>query len=511
MAIDKLLSRIAVEDALNSDATILVLSLLIPFIFALLFFRHWLFKDYEIKSIVIQLLFASTFTFSINMQLLIIYEIVHIMNINSRRVMWKIDLHILIILLTVVIPIGFCLSLVRQQGRFTIRFQIILTCVLYMIFWYLYISLGTYFPQIQDDEMVVSTNVFDFIDAVLDIEIGVGRLGVLGVASMATLSGFGAVDSPYKRLSFFLRPYNDREIEQLERRVLHNLREISSKKKRLLIMKSRNHGIHVTDSKDHASGKTKYVFLAIFSAVKAASKFTVNLLTGMDFNTASFEAQEMELVREISALETFHQELFLDIVEMHNARQTFLFSKSFYGSFYFLLGYLFSGYCVYKCVMATINIIFSRVSQKDPITRGFELILMFFNIQVDFEFWSQVLSLIMVGILVFSSVRGFLITISKIFHHISTSFSSHTVALLLDQMMGMYFISSTLLMRMNLPPEYRQVVTEVLGGDLHFSFYHLFFDRIFLASAIMTFCALYILDKQKRDRTKGHTFEDKFA
>lgn len=36
-----------------------------------------------------------------------------------------------------------------------------------------------------------------------------------------------------------------------------------------------------------------------------------------------------------------------------------------------------------------------------------------------------------------------------------------------------------ILMRMNMPSEYRMIISEVLG-DLEFSFYHKWFDRIFL-------------------------------
>ena len=36
---------------------------------------------------------------------------------------------------------------------------------------------------------------------------------------------------------------------------------------------------------------------------------------------------------------------------------------------------------------------------------------------------------------------------------------------------GMYFMSMVVLMRMNMPEEYRAIVTEVLG-DLQFNFYH---------------------------------------
>lgn len=60
--------------------------------------------------------------------------------------------------------------------------------------------------------------------------------------------------------------------------------------------------------------------------------------------------------------------------------------------------------------------------------------------------------------------------------------------------MGMYFCSSVLLMRMNMPAEYRVIITEVLG-NLHFNFYHRWFDVIFLVSALTTIVVLYLSQK----------------
>lgn len=45
-----------------------------------------------------------------------------------------------------------------------------------------------------------------------------------------------------------------------------------------------------------------------------------------------------------------------------------------------------------------------------------------------------------------------------------------------------------------MPAEYRDIITEVLG-NLHFNFYHRWFDVIFLVSALTTIVVLYLLQK----------------
>ena len=57
------------------------------------------------------------------------------------------------------------------------------------------------------------------------------------------------------------------------------------------------------------------------------------------------------------------------------------------------------------------------------------------------------------------------------FKFLSDSASSNSIVLALATVMGMYFVSSVILLRTNMPEQYRRTITAVLG-PIHFDFYH---------------------------------------
>jgi hypothetical protein len=152
--------------------------------------------------------------------------------------------------------------------------------------------------------------------------------------------------------------------------------------------------------------------------------------------------------------------------------------------------------------MASINIIFQRVSQMDPVSRTIQIFLVyFFDLSIEVrQFVMQAASFILVGILVATQVRGFLLQLMKFFHAWSSVLTSHSMILLLAEMMGMYFVSSVLLMRMSVPLQYRTIITRVLG-EIRFHFYHHWFDLIFTISSFITML-WFFLNRQATARNK---------
>lgn len=191
----------------------------------------------------------------------------------------------------------------------------------------------------------------------------------------------------------------------------------------------------------------------------------------------------------------FSRHLFLEIVELRNMKERISYSKTWEGKYFNVLGYFFSLYCLWKIFISTVNIVFDRVGKVDPVTKLIEIAVVYMGFQFDVKFWSQQCSFILVGIIVLTTTRGLLITLTKFFYAISSSKSSNVIVMLFSQVMGMYFVSCVLLMRMNMPVEYRSIISQVLG-DLQFNFYHRWFDVIFLVSALSSIGFLYAARKQ---------------
>lgn len=116
----------------------------------------------------------------------------------------------------------------------------------------------------------------------------------------------------------------------------------------------------------------------------------------------------------------------------------------------------------------------------------------YFNVNFDVNFWSQQISFLLVGSIIVGSVRGFLLQLMKAVRVFSYFDQSNVMVLLMAQIMGMYFVSSVLMLRSSIPPQYRSIITDILQG-IRFDFYTRWFEIIFLFSALASTIILYFL------------------
>ncbi|XP_072377208.1 Golgi pH regulator isoform X2 [Diabrotica undecimpunctata] len=424
------------------DTIIILASQITFFVGAWIFFMKRLFKNYEVRHIMVQLIFSITLTLSCTMFELIIFEILGFLDSSSRFFYWYVMLYLLLFVVIVLNPfyIGYyCLSSVR-----------------YVVFW----KIGDPFPILNPKQ------------GVLSMEQLVSRIGVIGVTVMALLSGFGAVNYPYTSMAYFMREVSEADVLNIEKRLMQTMDMIVLRKKKLAIAKKQ--------SLEKVSDATK-------------RRGLWSILSSVGVNRSEENISQLRL--ETEGLEALSRTLFLEVHENRNMLERIEWSKTWKGIYFNFLGYIFSGYCLWKIFICTINIVFDRVGKKDPVTRGIEIAIHWMGWNFDVDFWSQQVSFYLIGCIVVTSIRGFIITLTKFFNRMSSSKSSNIIVLVLAQIMGMYFVSSVLLLRMNMPVQYRAIITQVLGA-LQFNFYHRWFDVIFLVSALGSIITLYMAHTQ---------------
>ncbi|TPX67885.1 hypothetical protein SpCBS45565_g03512 [Spizellomyces sp. 'palustris'] len=411
-----------------------------------------LFKDYEVRNGLVRIVFAATFAASCTLFEMIIFEIGGVLDASSRWLHWKITLYVMLVHVIALLPFyQFYICFAERESAWLRRDQ---------------------FPINNAQDRAASS--------IFAIEPGMGRVGVIGVTIMAILSGFGAVNSPYTTLSFFLRQVTDTDVISAEKKLLQTMDMVLSKKKKILLAQRRQ----------QAMGEQHIVGVGGFM------RNMFNKVTG-GFRLGNENIGI--LAHEIKALETVMQQLFMDLDDLNSERERIKYSKTFKGHYFNILGYIFSAYCLWKVFTSTLNIVFNRVGGADPVTHGLNLLVHHVGIEVDVTFWAPQLSFVFVGVLVVCSIRGLLIQFMKFFRAFSSSLSPNNIVLFLAHVMGMYFLSTVLMMRMSVPPQHRTIITNVLGR-IEFNFYHRWFDVIFLVSAIASGGFIMILTQLQKQR-----------
>lgn len=433
--------------------------------------RHLL-RDYDVSERGVVGVFAGTLALACVMFELICFEILGLLSPAARWWSLRIDVVLTLLLLLVVIPLYAARIALRAVGL-PPRHALVAALLLWLAFLYCFWRVGDPFPVLSAEHGVFSTAV------------GISRVGVIGVTVMAVLSGYGAVDAPRQYISYFLRPVQPDDVERAERQLAQTYDRLVKRRKRLALARARA----------DAAASAALAAADDGGFLRRASA----LLGGGSAGGSSAGGGESvaALTNECRSLQSLASAMFVDVAALRDEAARLAFARTARGRVYNVLGYAFAAYCVYKIVMAIVNIVFDRHARSDPVTVGLEWALYLLRIEIDVQFWSQNVSFALVGAIIVSSIRGFLQRVLKLFDSYSSAVTAHMIVLLVAQIMGMYFVSSALLMRMSLPPQYRAVLSQVLG-DIEFDFYHRWFDFIFVPSALLTTAIFVVADRARR-------------
>ncbi|KAJ2758468.1 hypothetical protein IWQ56_005994, partial [Coemansia nantahalensis] len=421
---------------------------------------------------------------------LIVFEISGVLDKDLRWYAWRADLGFLLFTIMAILPVCQAFAVLSNGGPRRARIPLLRRAVyalaLWAVFYYLFWSLGVYLPLDSFSRIRKATSAADMAS----IEPVTARVGVVGVALMAVLSGFGAVNSPYRQLFVFVHRVSPMQLEGMKHQLHYSLGLLVDKKKLLAHLEA----VAAKGAEAGGGGGGG-------GGVTGLTAFVSSALGGLLRAGGPAQGRGVDELRdEIASLERVTQELFADVEAMCVEHDRYEASKTLAGRSRNVLGVFFAAFCISKIAMTLGGILLNRVGHSDPVTSALTLAATHVSLDLDMAFWSQQLSFAMVGVMVVGSVRGLLIQFTKLFNTpVSTMVSPSNIVMLLAQIMGMYFVSCMLMMRMSLPPKYRPMISEVLQTT-GFYFYKRWFDLIFLFSVAVSALVVFLSHQEQRDK-----------
>ncbi|KAK9460281.1 Abscisic acid G-protein coupled receptor-domain-containing protein [Lipomyces oligophaga] len=389
---------------------------------------------------------------------------------GARLIAWNVATTFLLILLIVVLPVLLGFNWFADSTGLARKFKLLFTGLVFVSWLYLFYRIGDYLPLPKHIEGSFWQNSLSFREECL------ARIGLIGVSTMAVLSGFGAVSAPYA--SFTTKP---REVSDLD---------ISRVKT----------GIDTTDELiRYKETGLKSIEQRLLDKQKTSSRSSTNLMSKM-FSSFRGDADEREFSSsrlELEGLYAMRSSLYGDLKELSKRFTEQENAKTLTGKAHRALYFLFSIYCVYRISATSITRnpfrhASTSFSQSDPITHVLALLAQYWDPDLDRQSWSRQIGFLFSGIIFMCSINSVLSTFNMISRTVPRALERASLALLVAEILGTYAVSTSLLLRSNLPKDMSSAVSSALGAPLEATFVDRWFDTLFLCAAGISAAGLYI-------------------
>lgn len=306
------------------------------------------------------------------------------------------------------------------------------------------------------------------------------RVGIIGIALMALLSGFAAVSASWQTFGAKIRPVSTTDVSRKQAGLEATNDMLQERQKRLRAVQRK--------LKDMPTGG-----------------FVNNLIGSIRGNEDSREVRMLEA--EISNYQSLSQALSNSVSLLSSRLDAQQRAASPLGRYLFTpASYTFSIYCIYRIATTVLTVLRGffappgtpvSSSTSDPINRMLGLLVRNVDPSLDQLAWSRQISFLLSFFILaasFNSVRQTSNMLTK--HAPSLLYTAQAnLALLIAQISATYVISSALLLRSNLPPDMKSVISAALGSPLEPGFVERWFEGWFLLASIGTAAGIFISRK----------------
>ena len=108
------------------------------------------------------------------------------------------------------------------------------------------------------------------------------------------------------------------------------------------------------------------------------------------------------------------EQLFLELHDLKTQLAQARYQQTLHGRYFNATGHVLAGYGVYRVVMAAVNTVLRRVGKIDPATRLLQIAVDHLGLDLDLHLWAQYVSFLLVGLMIVTSIRSFLIQLTKV-------------------------------------------------------------------------------------------------